>query len=262
MNTIRQSGFTLVSLPRTDIRPLSLLLKTSKGVVERLNSPIKTLFEPVNRQPPSISKDVDLPSSLSGVEKLDLKTEANLSFLQGLLKAFSAEATASFSLKNKDSVNFKLTDAKTNFVDIIKLDAFIQDAQINKDAKTILERLKNDDLYIVTETIKAKSFVLEEDAKSDLSAAIEAPIKNIVEVKTDVDVKKEKSHKIENANDAYCTIAIKAFQILYDRPSLFSSRPAGFRIREADDIKVFKGEEEYPGKVLEEEVIELPDAAL
>ena len=262
MNTIRQSGFTLVSLPRADIKPLSLLLKTSKGVVERLNSPIKTLFEPVNMQPPSISKDVDLPSTFGGTEKMDLKTETNLSFLKGLLKAFASSATANFSLQNKNSINFKLEDAKTNFVDIIKLDAFIQDAQINEQAKTILERLKNDDLYVVTEVIKAKSFTLEDDAQADLSASLNVPVKNVAEAKTELDIKKERTYKVENKDGVYCTIAIKAYQILYDKPSLFSRRPAGFRIREADHIKVFKGEEEYPAKPLEEPVVELPDVSL
>jgi hypothetical protein len=216
----------------------------------------------VNKQPPAISKDVKLPAALNGMEKLNLHAEANVSFLQGLLKAFSSNASAGFSLDDKNNINFKLDNPRTNFIDIIKLDAFIQDAKINTDAKAILERLKNDDLYVITEIIKANSFILEEDEQSDLSAKVEVPLKQVVDAKGGVEVKKEKSRKIENTDGTYFTIAIKAFQILYDKPSLFSSRPAGFRIREATNIKIFRGEEAYPAKPLEDVIVNLQDATI
>lgn len=261
MNILRQSGFTLVSLPREDIRPLSLLLKTGRNTVERLNAPITSLFQPVNLQPPAITENVDLPASFSGTEHLDLTSETNLSFLQGLLKVFSANASAHLDFKKNRSVDLKMKEAKTDFVDIIRLDAFIQDAELNQAAKAIMERLKKDDLYVITEIVKTNSFVVATKAGSDFSAGAELPLKNIADVKSGVDVTRSNEFTLENTSGSFCTIGVKAFQILYDKPSLFSSRPPGFRIKEAGDIKVFRNEEEYPANLLEVEVADIKDAA-
>lgn len=257
MNVLRQAGYTLLRLPRADVKPLTLLLKTSKGAVEKLNADIRSLFEPVDLQPPAISKDIPLPSALSSEEKLDLKTELNFSFLKGLLTAFTG--SADLSLTNADTILVQLGDAKIKSIDIIKLDAFIQNAKVNTMAKSILERLKDDDLFVITEVINAKSFTINESSNATVSAEASATVK-AVEAGSSTNYSEERKRNIANKDDNYYTIAMKAYQIFYDKPSLFSSRPAGFRIREATNIKVFRGEEDYAGKPLKEAVVEISEA--
>jgi len=263
MNALRQSGYTLLSLPKADVLPLALLLKTSSGVVEKLNSNIKTLFKPTTKLPPALSKDVPLPSGLSNMENLDVKAEADVSFIKGLFKVFSGSGSAGFSLENKENVSLKLNNAKSRFIDIVKLDEFIQTSELNSDAKGIVERLKHDDLYVVTEIIKANNFTLEENNNTAIGAKAEVNATGILNANTEFNMQKEKKKQIQNLDDTYYTIAIKAYRILYDKPSLFSNRPAGFRIREANDIKHFKGgEENYPAVLLENELIELSDVTV
>ena len=257
MESLRQMGYTMLSMPSTEITPLLLLVKTSAGEVGNLNAGIEDLFEPVNRALPVISEDIPLPSAISGTETVDLKIDSNLSLLKALTKIFSSNASAQFSLEQKKNVKFKLNNPKKNYVNIIKLDSFIQDARINTSAKSILERLKNSDLYVITEVVKTKSFSFEDEADSKTSAGIELPLKNIAEAKTDVDVKKDKARLIDYEGTDYQAIAIKAYQILYDKSSLFSDRPEGFRIRLADNIKIVRGEEEYPAKQLSDAVVNL-----
>jgi len=234
MESLRQMGYTMLSMPSTEITPLLLLVKTSAGEVGNLNAGIEDLFEPVNRALPVISEDIPLPSAISGTETVDLKIDSNLSLLKALTKIFSSNASAQFSLEQKKNVKFKLNNPKKNYVNIIKLDSFIQDARINTSAKSILERLKNSDLYVITEVVKTKSFSFEDEADSKTSARL-----------------------IDYEGTDYQAIAIKAYQILYDKSSLFSDRPEGFRIRLADNIKIVRGEEEYPAKQLSDAVVNL-----
>jgi hypothetical protein len=257
MESLRQMGYTMLSMPSTEITPGLLLVKTSAGEVSNLNAGIEDLFEPVNRAAPAISDDISLPTAISGTETLDLNIGSNLSILKALTKIFSSNASAQFSFEKKKNIKFKLNNPKKNHVNIIKLDAFIQDAKVNNDAKSILQRLKNDDLYVITEVVKTKSFSVEDEADSKTSASAELPLKNIAEAKVDVAVVKDKARMIDYSGDEYQAIAIKAYQILYDKSSIFSDKPAGFRIRLADNITIVRGDEEYPARKLSDPVVDL-----
>ena len=91
MESLRQMGYTMLSMPSTEITPLLLLVKTSAGEVGNLNAGIEDLFEPVNRALPVISEDIPLPSAISGTETLDLKNRQQPFTLESIDKDFFIE---------------------------------------------------------------------------------------------------------------------------------------------------------------------------
>jgi hypothetical protein len=68
MESIRNLGYTLLTIPAEDVKPLMLLVKTSRGVVGSLGSSIEELWEPVDLRPPAVSGDVGLPLSYQAVK--------------------------------------------------------------------------------------------------------------------------------------------------------------------------------------------------
>lgn len=259
MESLRQMGYTLLSMPSSEIRPLLLLAKTSRGEVINLHAAADELFLPNNVAMPPVSADVSLPASISSNEILDLKVDSNFSLVKGLIQLFSSGAKADFSLEKTKTVAFKLNEPKKNFISILKLDSFIQDATLNTAAKSILERLKSDDLYIITETVKTKSFSIEDASNTNINTGVTVPAGHIAEAGGSMDYTKDKKGMTEYSGDEYEVIAVKAYQILYNRPSLFSNKPPEFRIRAAENIKVMRGEEEYPANRLADEVIDLTE---
>lgn len=256
MESIRNLGYTLLTIPAEDVKPLTLLAKTSKGVVGSLGSSIEELWEPVDLRPPAVSGDVGLPSLLSGSEKLDLKVDTNFNLLKALTSIFSADASASFKLEKTGIASFELVEPKKNNINIIKLDAFLQDAKLRKEAESTIENLEDGDLYIVTEIIKAKEFTVEVEAELDSEAKLNAPIKNVVEAGGNVVLEKSKKSAARYKGDQYLTFGFKAYKV-FRKKGIFSTNPGAFRIRLAEDIKIYKGEEEFPGEKLTAESIEL-----
>jgi hypothetical protein len=250
-------GYTVLAIPTQNVAPLQLLVKTSKGVVENLNARIDDLFEPVNLAIPALSEDMDLPDEVSALESLDLNVSSHANLLRGLSKFLPADFSGSLTAGKDKKFSFKLNHPKKTYINQIKLDAFIHDAELNKSARGILEQLKDDDVYVITEVLKAKSFTIDEENANNTEASLNASVDKVVDVKSQLNMNREKSKLLEYNGETYLTFGIKASRIQYNRGSFFSSKPAGFRLRSADDIVVVRGEEEFPTETLNEEIVDL-----
>ena len=256
MESLRKLGYTSLSIPAENVKPLTLLLRTSKGVVENLNESIDELWQPVNLAKPAVSEDGDMAGQVSGFDTLDLKLEGNFNFLQALTKIFSSGLKASLSLDKSKKVKFKLEDPKNNTISIIKLDAFLQDAKLNTAAKSILERLQDGDLYVVTEILKAKSFSVEKGNAIEFKGEASIPVKEIVDASVKTGIGSDRETMIGYNGDHYLTFGFKAFKI-YCKGDLERGEQVSFRIREADDIKIYRSEEGYPAHQLDDEIVDL-----
>jgi hypothetical protein len=257
MDALRRMGYTVLAIPTKNVAPLQLLVKTSKGVVESLNARIDDLFEPVNIAIPALSEDMDLPDEISSMESLDLSITSHLNLLRGLSKYLPADFSGSLTAGKDKNYSFKLNHPKKTYINQIKLDAFIHDAELNKSAKGILEQLKDDDIYVITEVLKAKSFTIDEENANKTESSLNASVDTLGEVKSQVNMNKEKSKLLEYNGEHYLTFGIKASRIQYNKGSFFSSKPAGFRLRTADDIVVVRGDEDFPTEQLNEEIVDL-----
>ncbi|HYJ37761.1 MAG TPA: hypothetical protein VEV87_04060 [Chitinophagaceae bacterium] len=256
MESLRNLGYTALTIPAEDIKPLMLLLKTSRGVVGNLNSPIDDLWETVDMRPPAVNGDIPLPALVSGSEKLDLKVESNFNLLKALTSILSTDASASFTFEKNGEASYQIVEPKKDNINIIKLDAFLQNATLKAGSESILEKLEDGDLYVVTEIMKAKEFVVEIEAEMDTSASLKVPVKEIVDASGNVVLEKEKKSVIRYKGDQYLTFGFKAYKI-FRKKGIFSSNPGTFRIRPAEDIKIYRSDEEFPAVQLADTLTEL-----
>jgi hypothetical protein len=256
MESLRNLGYTALTIPAEDVKPLMLLLKTSRGVVGSLNSPIEELWDTSEKRPPAVSQDIPLPALVSGSEKLDLKVESNFNLLKALTSILSTDASASFKFEKNGTASFQIVEPRKQYVSIVKLDAFLQFAPLLEGSDSILENLEDGDLYVVTEIVKAKEFVVEVEMEMDTSTSLKVPVKEIVDASGNVVVEKEKKSVIRYKGDQYLTFGFKAYKI-FRKKGIFSSNPGTFRIRPAEDIKIYKSDEEFPKERLEVELTEL-----
>lgn len=255
MQILRKAGYCWVTVPDNYIAPLQLLKKGKGGAVNQLNTSIETIFSANTFALPAISPDVELTGEMAGEEIVDLKVQSDVSILQSLLKIFSKNANADFNYQNNETARFRLIDPKRNFIDIGKLDYFIGDAEMVTAAKTLVKNLKDDELYVITDIVKAKGFTLESLADKKAGAAVD-----IGTVAADAGASFERSTStkaILNQNgDTYITVAVRAYRIYYDKPGFFSNTPAGFHINQ-EDIKIFRDDEQYPGTKLDQDITAL-----
>ncbi len=255
MESLRKLGYTSLTIPAENVKPFTLLSKTAKGVVGNLNDTLDQLWEPVNRGVPAVSDDVDMVEELSGFDNLDLKVAGNFNFLQALTKLFSSNLLAAIKLDRTSEIKFKLANPKINNVSIIRLDAFLQEAKLAYSSELLLKTIENNELYVVTEIIKANSFSLEKESNSETGGEIEVPLKDIVNLDANVTVKKGKNTLINYNGNKYLTFGFKAYKI-FCKGDPRKSENRSFQLRKADDIDVYRSEENFPGSQLDNEFVE------
>ena len=256
MESLRKLGYTSLTVPAENVKPFTLLSKTARGVVGNLNDTLDEIWQPVNFGPPVLSDDVDMVEEVSGYDNLDLKIEGNFSFLQALTKLFSSNLLAAIKLDKTNEVKFKLGNPKINNVSVIKLDAFLNDAKLTVMSDLLIRTIENDELYVVTEIIKANSFSLEKESKNEAGAEIEVPLKDLVNLDTNVTVKKGKNTVINYNGNKYLTFGFKAYKI-FCKGNPRKNEKVSFQLRKADDIVIYKDEKSFPGILLDNATVEL-----
>jgi hypothetical protein len=256
MDSLRKLGYTTLTIPAENVKPFTLLSRTARGVVGNLNDTLDEIWEPVNRAVPAVSEDFDMVEEISGFDNLNLNVQANFSFLQALTKLFSSNLLAALKFDRTNEIKFKLENPKINNISVIKLDAFLKDAKLSVSSDLLIKTIQNEELYVVTEILKAASFSIEKDMKNETGGEIDVPLKDIVNLDTNVSVKKGKNTLITYSGNKFLTFGFKAYKIIC-KGDARKIENLTFQLRATDDQVVYKGEEEFPGILLQNESVEL-----
>jgi hypothetical protein len=240
MGYLKTAGFIMLSLPQSDVQPLQLLLKTSRGVVDRLNASIEDLFIPQVTALPDVKRAKSLPG-FQGEEELDMSINANVDFLKGLSNFFNTKAAANFSYEKGRTFKIKLEAPQLKTVNIIHLSGFIKHAKMNTDAGNIIENLKNEEIYVITEIITAKGFLVEEAGNLQVGGEIALNAPNIANASTKTDVGQKKSSSLTYSGKESLTFAIKAYRIRSEGGGLFGGALKFTLESEKDIEKVREG---------------------
>ena len=259
MKNFTQLGYTWVSLPSGDIEPLQLLERAGAGKVQQLNAELTDMFEPNSYPPPVVQPNKTLPAELNVEDSVDVSVEANLTLLQSLLKIFTGNAGVHLNIDNKRSAKFQLMNATRSVVNMIKLDAFIQDAKVNTLAKSFVERLHGDGLFVITEVIKAPGFTITMEKSSGIDTGAELPT-NVAEINAGFDRNSGQLKVMKSESGVPLTVAIRAARIYFDKPKFLSGKEGHFRLSAVEKIDAFRGEEEFPATYLQEEQVNLEKA--
>jgi hypothetical protein len=241
MGYLKRSGFVMLSLPQIGVQPLQLLLKTSADTVERLNAPIKDLFVPDTTDEPDIGADTPL-AAINGEEEFNMGIKADVGFLQGLASFFNLKGNANISYEQGKRFKIQLDAPLHNTINIVRLAGFIKDAKVNESAGSIITNLKNEEIYIITETIKAKSFRVEDVSNKLFEASLQAEGPGLVKASAETHVAQKSNAAIVYEGTVPMTFALKAHRIRYSGGGFFGGK-AKYTIESDKDLeKVLEGE--------------------
>ncbi len=251
MKTFKDSGYIMMAVPRDDVGPLDLLYKSDKGVLNRENAPLYELFISQSIACPAISKDVDLPTDINTEENLDLSVESSLGLLDSLVKLIKTKLSAKFSYDKQSKIVLRLNNPKSNTINLLQLDRFLQAAVLDKTAADAAKKFDNGQLYVVVEIIKTKSFTLEDKNASQLAVNTDLSVSEIAAASGNISSGKEKNTSVTYTGDEYLTFGVMVRRILYDKPGLFSFKKGSIRLDIPKDILLVRDHEILPGEILE-----------
>lgn len=238
------SGFVLLEMPSDNVKPLSLLSQTSKEV-STTGMTIKDLFPESDTALPLISPDYNISSKVDRSLMVEISVDSHLNLLQSLLKFLNL--SASFNLQKSKSVMVNMIDAKKNIVNEFKLDSYINSGKLDTHSPSIVELLKNNKLFVVTEILKCKKYSIGYVVAKSIDSGTTAKMPNVADISARVHTGNNSSNDLTNEGDEYITLAVKAFRIYFQEDK---NSTVSYRIRKDDSIKIIKGDEDFPGELL------------
>jgi len=211
---LKQSGFSVVRLPRANFTPLQILTrdKTDFTTLGALPSVLNGAGAP-----PQISPN-NPAASISGQSTADMKMGFGLSLLSTILGAMSAGTVGLDVQYNRArSVTFRFSEVFVDTVDLTLLDQYLNAADIKPGSKHLSQLLETDDVYVVTATLKARKIAVEGKGQSGTSVALDVPaIQQIVGASVKVGSSSGQGTVITYEGEVPLTFGFQAARLFFD----------------------------------------------
>jgi hypothetical protein len=223
---LKSYGYNPIRLPKADPQPLQLLVREGSGDLTRLGD-LATLMVSGNNIPlPSISKDVRT-ANISGQRTSDLSIGIGLSILTSIIGAVGG-STLGLDVKYKEaqSAAFEFQDVYEDKIDLVKLDQFLADADVNPFSVYVSKLLDADELFVITATIKSNKFTVEARKSNNVGLDLNVPeIQEVVGGNIQVSGAATATSKITYDARIPLVFGFQAVQLFYDRGRYTSFEP-------------------------------------
>lgn len=176
---LKAYGYSVVRLPKTDIRPLQLLTRQGKNL-ERLGD-LATVFVAGSNIPLPPLRENARAANISGQRTADISLGLGLSVLGNILGAMGGSKLGlDTQYSRATTVAFEFQDIFEDSVETGRIDQFLTDASVSPFSRHLAQLLETDNVYVTTATIKSTKFTVE--AKTSNGVALEVSIPEIQEV--------------------------------------------------------------------------------
>jgi hypothetical protein len=199
------------------VKPLQIYSKRGNAL-DRLGD-LTALFRTGNNISLPAIKEDSLATDISGRRTDNLSIGLGLTILEGILGAMGG---LSFDLHTKyesaASVTFGFHDVLEDKIELVELDQYLVDADVNPFSRYVAELLDADNVYVTTSTIKSKKITVE--AKKSNGAALDLSIpviQHIVGGNVKVSGQVEVTSKLTYEGNIPLVFGFKAVQLFYDQ---------------------------------------------
>jgi hypothetical protein len=229
-------GFSVVRLPRSDMRPLQLLADHN-GELTNLGE-VATVMKAGSTGLPPLKLDLAGPS-ISGENASTLSVGLGLSVLGSVLGAMGAgNLGLDVAYKATSKITFEFTDTKKDEAEIAAIDKFLGTADVDPAARGVSQMLDADDVYIVTATLKSTKITVASKSSSGTDVNVKVPeIKAIVGANVSVSASQDTSAKITYEGKVPLVFGFQAVRLFYENGRYTSFEPLDAGAMAARDLK-------------------------
>lgn len=174
VNALKSFGYNIVRLPKADIQPLLLLSKNGDNL-DRLGAVTKLLTPGEAISAPKVSTDTPA-ANINGSRTGNMKIGIGLSILGNVIGAMGGTLGVEAQYQQAKSAVFEFQSVLQDQVDIIELDQYLGDADINPASVFVSQLLDADKLYVVTATIKSTKFTFEAKRSDGTDVKVDIPV--------------------------------------------------------------------------------------
>jgi hypothetical protein len=211
---LKQYGYSVVRLPRADIKPLLLVERDGKEL-SRLG-PADTVFIAGVKPLPRIKEGVPA-ADVKGSIKTTLSLGLGLALLKNFLAAFGATgAGLDLAYSKAKTVTFEFTGLLSDTINLTELDQFLAAAKEDPTSRHLQTLLEADAVYCVATTLKSKSFLVDAAGESGTKLKVDVPaIKQAVSGNVKVESSSNSTSKVSYTGADLLTFGVQAVQLFY-----------------------------------------------
>jgi hypothetical protein len=170
---LKAFGYSVVRLPRADIRPLQILVKQDARLT-RLGD-LATVLRPGPQVGLPHVKENTPAANISGERTRELSIGVGLSLLGSVITAMGGSKIGlDVTYKNARTASFEFASVLEDRVELTELDQYLTNADISPFSTHVAELLEADAIYVTVSTIKTQTFIV--DAKQSDGTAVDLQV--------------------------------------------------------------------------------------
>src|SRR4029079_7381656 len=158
-----------------DIAPLQLVARDGKDL-DRLGDLANAMTANGVALPPIVA-DIETANKITGQSSSRVKLSIGLDILGGIIGDIQgAKATVGAGFEKSKTLTFEFANVTVDRVDIILLDQFLNKADINENSKHIETMMVDDNIGVITATVKSNKFLVSAQDESGRNLALDVPV--------------------------------------------------------------------------------------
>jgi hypothetical protein len=224
LNLLKSFGYSVVRLPKADIRPLQVMAKQGNDL-DRLGE-ISTLLIPGSEPLPQVTQDRQA-ANISGQHTGDVSFGVGLSILGNVIGAMGGSKLGlDVQYKKANTVVFEFSDVLEDSIEVLKLDAYLAAADVNPLSRFAAELLDADEIYTTTAVLKSKKLSVEATQSNGAKLEVDLPvIQQVVGGNVKVSADMKATSKVTYEGSMPLVFGFQAMQLFYDKGNYTTIRP-------------------------------------
>jgi hypothetical protein len=221
---LRSFGYSIVRTPKPSIQPLQVFHRQGKNL-----DPLGHLLELVNPGSlpvPAVAAGSQPSISIEGKESSKVHVAIGITILGGIIRAFGgSDLGVNAAFDKAKTISFQYADVLEDSISRLQLEQFLNRAEIKpENSRGIIDKLMDDEIYVVTSTLKSKKFVVNSQGSSGADVAVNVPvIANAVGGSVAVKSENALSSKTSYEGPIPLVFGIQAVQLVFDDSMQFLS---------------------------------------
>ena len=171
---LKSFGYSVIRLPRTDIRPLQILVREDARLT-RLGD-LVTVLKPGKQVALPALKENITAANISGERTRDLSIGVGLTILGSVIGAMGGSKLGlEVGYKNAKTITFEFADVLEDRVELADIDQYLSDADISAFSNHVAKLLEADAVYATSSTIKTNKFIVQAKDSSGVTLDVQVP---------------------------------------------------------------------------------------
>lgn len=175
LTLLQDIGFLPTRMPRADVNPLNMVEQDGKDL-NLMGDLTNAMVSPNGVTAPPIVQDIQAAQQIQGQKSAQVKFGIGVTILGNILKAITGQNLGiSAAFQNAATMTFEFADVTVDKVDIISLDRYLNQSDIDPHLQQIHQSLIEGKMGIITATAKTKKYLVSAQRDNGEPVQIDVP---------------------------------------------------------------------------------------